>query len=487
MKIGSKITKKIDNYNSDESLPRPGFVHFDLLNGCSLDLLSGSLIDLGVDEKFIFGSLSILGLPLKRVVISDFSIADYRGKLVRVNLPSFINSTAVGNKAVAKVNVLHEEVGNRPEINKNQEDKADKAMDASRVRSCFIGDNSKKEQVLLSNIAEVVDMQKLSPVQYALSIKIINILLDGLKKSHPDGYKKIRVSKDLCLGLLIRIVIFVACIEFLSPSGVSASKIAVSMKESCFCEDLNRGLDRYGWLLSLLQGIPIVEREIEASICDPLAVACLRAVVQNFGARGDSLILTYGQSAVDRESHLSNVKALWCRPSLPVTSNAGYSSMDMSKNLLYCLQCGIGDRVNTQDLSLMLRKKGAFDTYTWSTFRSDNHSHKTFLQTTLHYRDLEEVSKVLLVAGEAKNILVNSIEKRSLFERIVSVPFGRGQKIDYCRVIEYLLAGKICRVEPLEEDFSRLQRKTGYQRESLKKDILLSWEKTTKKTQYSDN
>ncbi len=270
------------------------------------------------------------------------------------------------------------------------------------------------------------------------------------------------MRREVATQLLSDIVAFTALIAELSPLAVTATRVPISWPQD------SRSAYWHHCVLEILAGVPTYEREWPAPSCDVAGAAVLKAVVSRFGPRGNSCLVRMGLGPD------LMCRAMWCEPSLMATrATEGPSSLAQVEPALQ-IQGLVGVAVDLDELFRRLVTLGARN-ITTSQVLQDGKYPKTNVCAYVPQSQLETAAEALLVTGESEFVIATGCEQHALRQRIVSVPLGRGQSIEYCRVVESLFGEKIVRAQPDDEDLTVLIKQTGFAQDVVRGDVLASW------------
>lgn len=277
----------------------------------------------------------------------------------------------------------------------------------------------------------------LAPIPAALLEKSKRLLADA-------GYTP--TPQDMC-----ELTAFCVLLADLDPKAVSATRIPLSISP----ENPARAV-----LLKLSESVPVYEKEWPAPSCDPASLAILKACVSHFGARGDSRLIKLGMG-FDPE-----VRALLC------DTGAATSEPRIAK--LVEVSAYLTDTNLISELVHRLNQVGAKKI--WSSQVMDQGIHpKTLLNIIASESDYNKIIEAFLILGQPAEIQSHIIEQHALQKRTVSVTLGQRQKLQVCRVVEYLWGDRILRADPLPEDLNSLANANNQLQEIVRADVLNAW------------
>ncbi len=400
-------------------------IHFDVTQGCQAELLNGALVDLGLPLEPVFQAFQQLGIA---------HILPTQSKVMR-------RGQAFGSF----LHFMHE--------------------------SCPLGQSG-----TLNDLVVHMRRAELHPISSALIQKTLELLGEGLQKSCGHGGMEIPLRGELLVYIFCHVVTFCVLIQAADPLEVSATRLPLSWP-SLLLPHGGNDVDERGWTLALAEGLPTYEQEWPAPFTDPVALALLKNVASHFGPRGDSCLLQSGIGVAKNGCEFPMLaRALWCEPAVIATRAILGPSAGAKVLPLIQIRCLLGQRVDMQDLIRRLTNMGARTILTTQVMEQGAYS-QTHLSLVASHGDVAKIIEALLVTGEAFEVLTSFVEQHGLLHRTVSVPFGRGQKMQQCGVVEWLLGEKILRAEPVLADLSAIVATTGYAQEVVRGDVLAAWKK----------
>jgi Protein of unknown function DUF111 len=402
----------------------PGIIHFDVTQGCKPELLNSALLDLGLPLGAVFEAFSQLNI--------EHIVPMYSKKIREETFGSFLD-------------FIHE--------------------------SCPLGQTG-----TLNDLVAHVRRAELHPISSALIQKTVELLGESLKKSCGKDGMAVALNGELLVYIFCHVVTFCVLIHEANPLEVSCTRLPLSWPPFWLpygCSDV----DVRGWTLALVEGLPSYEQEWPAPFADPVSLALLKTVASRFGPRGESLLLQSGTGVAQVHPEFPMLaRALWCEPAVIATRAILGPSSEARVLPLIQIRCLLGQRIDILDLIRRVTNMGARMILTGQVMDQAAYP-QTHLCLVASHADAEKIIAALLVTGEAFEVLTSSVEQHGLLHRTVSIPFGRGQKLQQCGVIEWLLGDKILRAEPVLADLSAIVATTGYAQEVVRGDVLAAWKK----------
>jgi uncharacterized protein (DUF111 family) len=281
----------------------------------------------------------------------------------------------------------------------------------------------------------------LSPIPSALFQKCRRLLLEA---GHTPTQQELHEITAFCVLL-----------SDLDPKALSATRIPLSFSP----ENPHTQV-----LLKLSESIPVYERQWPAPSCDPAGLALMKACVSHFGARGDSRLIKLGLG-FDPE-----VRALLC--------DTGAMTSEARLSRLIQITAYITDTNSISELTHRLNQIGAKKLWT-SQVLDQSTQPRTLITVIASETDQNKIIETLLILGQATDVNSHIIEQHALQKRTVSVTLGRGQKLQVCRVVEYLWGDRILRADPLSEDLNALAKANNQFQETVRADVLSAWKNRT--------
>lgn len=307
-----------------------------------------------------------------------------------------------------------------------------------------------------------------NPVAFAIATKVLATLKSSVEKSSGLLAESVTLPGAQCAQIAHQTITFGELIAALNPSGITASKVAISFSNNV--DSFHRG-----WFLALAEEIPTIDRLWPSPYSDYLGLAFLKSVVVRFGAIGESIIERHGTGQT-RPENFPRVatRALLC--SLPEFSSRVSSHKHTLPLPLIEITATLGQSVNTADLLRRLQNIGIKSLLTWQAFESSTYP-RMILRALVQRDILDRTIELLLVTGETLQLTTTEVESPSLQQRVVSVPYGHRQKMRGCRVNESLWSGKVIRVDPDADDLAQIVQETGFAQDIVRADILAAWRK----------
>jgi hypothetical protein len=464
----------------------PGMVHFDVTQGCSAELLNGAMADLGLSLDPSAQALRALGMtyvqPLKRSesagrvfgVSVDF-VHDSGASLLSKE-PSGPRSHRYEAAARKHSPRWHraQPASDEHKPADNEAPKVTNEFDAHRQEVSTLDQWLRGKKVSFEDMLSQVKMAELAPIPSALAQKTLGFLANTLQQAHGSEAAPVLLEGQRAVRILCDVVTFATLLTQLDPLEVTSTRVPLSWPLHTHEDD---PIDERGWVLALSEDLPVYEQEWPAPYSDVVGLALLKCAVSHFGVRGESRLLQtgVGVSKSFGEPKLL-ARALWCEPTQIATRTVEGQAANPKVAPLVQIKGIIGHGVDAQELIRRVSSLGGRSIVTEQKLELGVYP-KTCLSIVSPYFDVEKIIEALLVTGECTEISTSFIEQHALAKRTVAVPFGRGQKQQQCRVIEWLWGERVLRAEPLAADLSALVAATGYAQEVLRGDVLMSWKK----------
>jgi uncharacterized protein (DUF111 family) len=331
-----------------------------------------------------------------------------------------------------------------------------------------------------AELLEVLKGSELSPVAKALALKAARRIVEALAAIAGPGARLegLRAARILC-----DLVVAAALLEELSPAAVSASPVAVSagVVESEGVVDAAAWPAPSPWLLEVLAGVPIIERDEAAPLSDIAGAAFAWSVAQRFGARGVSSTTRQGLGvdAVELPGRFVGVRAL-VGPPLAVPTRAGERQLQP----LFMVRAQLGREVDLQALAAELAALGGRSPALVDEVPLEAGSHdgtpRGGIQLLAPPGAVDALTGLLWRSG-AVDVVTSWVELRSAGVTNVTVPVGRGRTKMGVRVRVVKDGEEVVHVEP---DPADVRAAAGKQRASPHKvaaEAVAAWERWTGK------
>ncbi len=340
---------------------------------------------------------------------------------------------------------------------------------SAEFKNEFLQACSDHETIALDKIRDLFLSKDLKPQISALALKILDELFC-------KTFEEQSLAGCDALWLLCHLVALCAQVEALDPKFISATKIVVGERNSRGLPDRTLSLTSDTWVNALLTTMPIVEIN-EAVDVDVLAIAFIKTLAGQFGARGDSTILQVGIGLSSRTCQGFNyIEALWCEARLP--ESIVERGITNKARLLFNHEVSGFVKASTElpHLCGLLALHGA-KSIAWHLVHGEKSHTYYYIKFNCGDDDKREVIEAFLVKGGAESVSVHIAEHHELNRQLASVPMGTGNKTFSVRFYEYIYYDKTVRVEPLQEDLDHYVQKTNYSTDVARSDLLLAWKK----------
>lgn len=464
-----------------------GILHFDVSLGCTAEVLIGSLADLEGDVSVIKQGLKACGIlgiaPFLRNEssrsVAGISIDFVLDSGMSLKAISKAKNTILPNKSFSKrrpfwvrTSLKKEE----PYQGLSSENRA-KSSEVPLHGNTLFGSWIRGEPATLAEMKNLIDSSSLTPIPLSLARKTITLLTTSLSQAlGREGSEAPIKGKEGAL-ILCEVIAFSQLMAALDPLFVTATRVAMSnSSDSSLAPD---EIDQHqpSWILALAQGIPTIDRDWPSPYCDCVGLALLQSVVSRFGARGESILLRHGAglSSMIAEPFIM-AKALWCTPP-HIDSRTALEAGKLPTHLPLLEICTIlGQGIEIPELLRRLSGLGMKSIVTWQVYEAASYP-RLMLRGLMPYQEASKAIEALLITGEATEVTTNLVESQSIQRRLVSVPYGKGQAMQACRVSEWIWSGKVLRADPESSDLSLLAKTTGLAQEVVRADVLAAWRK----------
>lgn len=338
---------------------------------------------------------------------------------------------------------------------------------------------------------ELVDELKasaLSPVVKAVALKSARRAVDSLTSVVGAGAL---LEGPAAARLYADLVLCAALLDALGPGAVTASPLAVSraVVEAEGVVGAAGWPSPSPWLLEVLAGVPVVEKDEPVALADVAGAAFAWAVVPRFGARGlaTSTKQGFGAGAVDlrpglaggpfAEGRAVGVRAL-LGPPLPVPTRAGERQVAPVFLLEATVPHGAGGARELAELHEELAAAGARGAGAVSEVPLDEGRAGSRLRLRLWAPPaaVDAVVGLLWRAGAA-DVVTSWVELRSAGVVDVTVPVGRGRTKAGVRVRVVKDGDEVVRVEPDRDDVRAAARKGRASTHEVAAEALAAWQR----------
>lgn len=334
-----------------------------------------------------------------------------------------------------------------------------------------------------NDVVDVLRKSALEPVVKALASKGARRAADGLLAvAGPEA----RIAGPAALGLVCELVVGAALVDALSPAAVTASPVALSRLARA--DEGVVGAAEWPcpspWLLEVLAGVPVVERDDGEALSDVAGAALAWSVASRFGARGvsSSTRQGLGVGAAALAGRFAGARAL-VGPPAPVASRAGEKHVDPSLSLSASLPLD----VDIKALSSELMALGVVDLSTLEEQRLDDGARRLRLLAVSPPGAVDAATSSLWRAG-ALDVEAAWIELRGAGVANVTVPVGRSRKAGQVgvRVQVVMDGGEVVRVEPNLDDVRAAARRERTTEQAVAAEAVAAWERLIGPAKGSD-
>lgn len=490
-----------------------GWLHLDVSWGCAGDMLSAALLDLGVDEAVLRRGLLDAGLG----AVGPRVVRDHRGPLAGLHL-SFADGAGLAVDAVHDAPRLRTKPASTrgrgrpraPHLHPGKPEEEDKragvALDEEGPRLAeaeardeegeeprpiggqIVGPEGERErrpgrdpiEVWLAGeraVAEallgLVLRSRLAPIAKALASKALRRALEGLARTEGVALDALSLPGRPAVDLLADVVSFAALLEALSPARVTASPVGIST--AAVDIDGRRVPGPSPWVLAVLEGVRVLERDVDFETATPTGAALVWSVAHRFGPRGD---LVVGRSGVglgtrNPRDHANVCRALYAPPPKVASVPGGKAGQRRSGALLR-LEAVLGPDEDPARLEAeLLRLFASQLTFSSRLLPSGRPARVATLLVPTEHAD--EATAALFTLGGADEVGAVPAERRAAVVTAVTVRIGRGNKRRTVRVLERSLAGALLGAEPHTGDLLEAARALGLPLSTARADVLAAW------------
>jgi hypothetical protein len=451
----------------------PGYLHFDVRQGLKADMLNGSMSALLSDHQCVRDAFDALDLKDITFVVGEHTARNMKGRMVHFYVGTHLinadHSKEITKPLLSKVSPRWDCYGVH-KINSNDNNGEAPCFDSLLPRNDFLRACLYGESINLKHFQELFLLEKIKPSVAALALKI-------LKNLESSIFEEFLLSGKDALWFFCHLLMLCVQVDALNPKFISASKLYFGENRTP-CNKIDNTLSIFNetWLKSVVSTMPVIE--IDESIeVDVLAIAFLKALAGQFGARGESTIMHIGVGySAWSINGLGHIEALWCEARLPDSMNECGIHNNARLSFVYEISGMVPAMTEMPYFCSTLSLHGAVS-ISWHLVSGEKSA--TFYQVKFFCRDDEKRDAVeaFLIKGSAYDVSVRLVERHELNRRLVSVPMGTGNKTSSIRFVEYIYFDKTVRVEPLKEDLDHYVQKTDYSVDVARSDLLLAWKK----------
>ena len=319
-----------------------------------------------------------------------------------------------------------------------------------------------------ATLGDVVDELKraadLAPVPKALALKAARRCADALALVAGTA----RLRGPHAVRLLADVVMGAALVDALSPAAVTASPVCISPTPD---DEGVVGVTGWPapspWLLEVLAGVPVIERDDVPACTDVAGAALAWACVHRFGARGLSSSTKQGLGAGAPDvPGLAVVARALLGPPQPVRTRAGERALEPALALDARLPAGV-DRAA---LAAALPALGAREM--WALDAAGG----VALRVLAPPAAADDVTRALWEAG-AVDVSAAWIELRTAGVLDVTVPIGRGRTKAGVKVRVWKDGGAVLRVEPDLDDARAAAKRQRTSVHAVAAEAVAAWER----------
>jgi hypothetical protein len=428
----------------------PGFLHLDLRRGLSAEMINAALLGFFPDTSIVSKAFSALGMPEISFELCEHNEATQRG--FSLNFYAHKSLIKSSKPELLKVRLL---------------EKAQSKWDGPHEPITFVEESLGGLPSSFQEIENLFFKKNLSPSVLGLLKSIFQAL--ATKDSSP------KLAGPDALWFLCQIYTLAVLIDALDPKFITATNIVLPQAKVRAAQEPNLSLNDESVIRQILSGQST--REIEEDIsCDIVAAAFVKALLGHCGPRSESVVLDARFGFSPRAIKQSYVEALWCEAALPSSMAEIGPSQRPSLSHLHELSGLVALQHDASQVVSMLSLHGARSISFHLVHGERGQSYHFFHFVVGDERKREAIEAFLIKAG-AKELCIKAVEFHCLNKRLISVPLGKGNKINSLRFHEYLYLDKILRAEPLQEDLDRYVQKNNYSYDVARADLYMAWKK----------
>ena len=378
-------------------------LYFDCFSGISGDMLIGSLLDLGLDFKF-------LEKELKKLKLKDYGIKS--SKVVKNGIPA------------TKFDVL--------EINHNHES--------------HHGHNNNHEHRNLSDINKIINNSKLDPEIKNTIKKIFYKIAAAEAKVHGTSINKIHFHEIGAIDTIIDV----------AGAVIGFKKLGI---EKIYCSELNVGtgfveFSHGKWPVpapatsEILKNVPIYHNGIQAELVTPTGAAVITALAGSFGEMPPMKLKKIGYGAGTKDLEQPNVLRVFLGELDEDFRNFDDRIIVMETNI---------DNMNPEIFPYVIERlmeNGALDAYTEPINMKKN---RIGIKITAlsDEKNIDKLSKIIFEETATLGIRIFPAKRKKLEREIKTIKTRYGS----VRIKISKLNGKIKNITPEYGDCVRIARK----------------------------
>ncbi len=446
--------------------PSQGYIHFDVTQGCTAELLISALLALHHDTKVVQQAFLQAGITDIHPHLSEIHSKNRRSYSLefRDENNHLLQWPEQIEQSKYRSTKKHAPKWDHPknaatEIEIGTASSGVAIAGLAKIKEAVSTFEANPPMTALVDADSWLKKTQLDPILHALIRKTWKILAQSLHESHGCPEHPVVLPQAFILKMQCEVVAFCALLTQLDPSVITASILPISSpplkKDAEF--------DAHSWLLTITSELPTYERAWPAPYSDVVGAALLKAIAASFGARGDSCLFKMG---VGLPRIFIAHSPILCRALLCKNKSTRLSAQ---RDRVEQVQAELAPHSDLQMVKHQLTMLGA--TSLRIGFSAADFACPT-LSLLLPASSLQQALHIIFTIGGAKDATTSSVERHSLSQREIAVPYGRGQTEQQCRITEWMYGEDVVRVEPNQDDIAIISQKTGFSHDAIRSDVM---------------
>lgn len=365
--------------------------------------------------------------------------------------------------------------GGGPDLQREDEDAASGKRFGGAGRTSAIASWLGGTPATMAEVIEALRASKLSPITKAVAVRATRRAADALL--HVAGANA-RVSGATAARIAVELVVNAALLEAISPALVTASPVAISVAAPAVEAIMDAGVwpAPSPWLVEVLAGVPVLERDDPVALADVSGAAFAWACVPHFGVRGISTMRVqgFGAGSAELPGRAVGVRAM-LGPPAPIVTRSG----ERQTGPVFVVEALLPSASDMQELLRGLETAGARAVSVADVALPSSSTRSVRIRCAIPLPSVDPVTELLWRAG-AIDVIATWSELRSAGVSDVTVVVGSGRNKAGVRVRVVragLVGDEILRVEPDAEDVRAAARKQRVHPHVVAAEAVAAWER----------